>query len=127
MAVPHRDVVLTYMRYLGLRLNSKKSVLFPLQRTTFLGVEWDSTIMQASLSPARIQSILSAIGKIRLSQAVTVKHFQRLLRFMASASNLIRFKLLGMRPLQWWIKTKGFPRGATHSASSGLRAGVYVP
>ncbi len=30
------------MKELGLRLNAKKSVLSPLQRTTFLGVEWDT-------------------------------------------------------------------------------------
>ncbi len=37
-AVRHRDVVLAHMKELGLRLNAKKSVLSPLQRTTFLGV-----------------------------------------------------------------------------------------
>ncbi len=43
---------------------------------------------------------------------VTVKHFQRLLGLMAAASNVIPFGLLYMRPLQWWLKTKGFsPRG----------------
>ncbi len=29
------------MKVLGLRLNAKKSVLSPLQRTTYLGVVWD--------------------------------------------------------------------------------------
>ncbi len=33
MAVRHRDVVLAQMKELGLRLNAKKSVLSPLQRT----------------------------------------------------------------------------------------------
>ncbi len=47
MAVRHRDVVLAQMKELGLRLNAKKSVLSPLQRTTYLGVVWDSTTMQA--------------------------------------------------------------------------------
>ncbi|KAL0148085.1 hypothetical protein M9458_056625, partial [Cirrhinus mrigala] len=50
----HRDVVLAHMKELGLRLNAKKSVLSPLQRTTYLGMVWDSTRMQARLSPARI-------------------------------------------------------------------------
>ncbi len=49
--VRHQDVVLTHMKDLGLRLNGKKSVLSPLQRTTYLGVVWDSTAMQARLSP----------------------------------------------------------------------------
>ncbi len=48
LAVRHRDVVLAHMEKLGLRLNAKKSVLSPLQRTTFLGVIWDSTSMQGA-------------------------------------------------------------------------------
>ncbi|KAL0168374.1 hypothetical protein M9458_036596, partial [Cirrhinus mrigala] len=61
VAVQHRDVVLTHMKELGLRLNAKKSMLSPLQRTTYLAVVWDSTTMQARLSPARIESILTAV------------------------------------------------------------------
>ncbi len=38
LTVQHRDVILTHLKKLGLRLNANKSVLFPLQRTTFLGV-----------------------------------------------------------------------------------------
>ncbi len=108
LAVRHRDVVLAHMKKLGLRLNAKKSVLSPLQRTTFLGVIWDSTSMQARLSPARIESILSAVKRIRLGQSLTVRQFQRLLSLMAAASNVIPFGLLHMRPLQWWLRTKGF-------------------
>ncbi len=37
-AVRHRDVILAHMKELGLQLNAKKSVLSPLQRTTFLGM-----------------------------------------------------------------------------------------
>ncbi|CAM4672887.1 unnamed protein product [Leuciscus chuanchicus] len=61
MAVRHRGVVLAHIEKLGLRLNSKKSVLLPAQRTTFLGVNWDSITMQARLSPARISAILTAV------------------------------------------------------------------
>ncbi len=48
MAAEHRDVVLVHMKVFGLRLNAKKSVLSPLQRTTYLGVVWDSTTMPCS-------------------------------------------------------------------------------
>ncbi len=112
LAVRHRDDVLAHLEKLGLRLNAKKSVLSPLQRTTFLGVIWDSTSMQARLSPARIESILLAVKRIRLGQSLTVRQFQRLLGLMAAASNVIPVGLLHMRPLQWWLRTKGFsPRG----------------
>ncbi|KAI2663175.1 Transposon Ty3-G Gag-Pol polyprotein [Labeo rohita] len=111
-AVRHRDVVLAHMKALGLRLNAKKSVLSPLQRTTYLGVVWDSTTMQARLSPARIESILTAVKRVKEGLSLTVKQFQQLLGLMAAASNVIPFGLLYMRPLQWWLKTKEFsPRG----------------
>ncbi|KAI2644186.1 enzymatic polyprotein [Labeo rohita] len=112
MAVQHRDVVLAHLKELGLRLNAKKSVLSPLQRTTYLGKVWDSTTMQARLSPARIESILTAVMRVTEGRSLTVKQFQRLLGLMAAASNVIPFGLLYMRPLQWWLRTKGFsPRG----------------
>ncbi len=107
-----QDVVLAQMKELGLRLNAKKSVLSPLQRTTYLGVVWDSTTMQARLSPARIESILTTVRRVREGLSLTVKQFQILLGLMAAASNVIPFGLLYMRPLQWWLKFKGFsPRG----------------
>ncbi len=79
LAVWHRDVILAHMKELGLRLNAKKSVLSQLERTTFLGVAWDSTSMQARLSPARIESILSAVNRIKLGLSLAVKQIQRLL------------------------------------------------
>ncbi len=112
MAVRHRDVILAQMKELGLRLNAKKSVLSPLQRTTYLGVVWDSTTMQARLSPARIESILTTVRRVREGLSLTIKQFQILLGLMAAASNVIPFGLLYIRPLQWWLKSKGFsPRG----------------
>ncbi len=38
----HRDTVLRHIYSLGLRMNAKKSVLLPFQRTVFLGVNLDS-------------------------------------------------------------------------------------
>ncbi|KAL0183522.1 hypothetical protein M9458_019218, partial [Cirrhinus mrigala] len=73
---------------------------------------WDSTTMQARLSPARIESILAAVKRVKEGRSLTVKQFQQLLGLMAAASNVIPFGLLYMRPLQWWLKSKGFsPRG----------------
>ncbi len=59
-----------------------------------------------------IESILSAVKSIRQDQSLTVRQFQRLLGLMAAAANMIPFGLLYMRPLQWWLRTKGFsPKG----------------
>ncbi len=64
-AARHRDVVLAHMKQLGLRLNAKKSELSPVQRTTYLGVVWNSTTMQARMSPARIESIFTSVKRVR--------------------------------------------------------------
>ncbi len=106
------SVVLAHIKVLGLRLNAKKSVLSPSQRTTYLSVVLDSTTMQARMSPARIESILTEVKRVKEGQSLTVKQFQTLLSLMAAASKVIPIGLLYMRPLQWWLKTKGFsPRG----------------
>ncbi|KAI2664367.1 enzymatic polyprotein [Labeo rohita] len=113
------------MKELGLRLNGKKSVLSPSQRTTYLGVGWDLTTMQARLSPARIESILTAVTRVKEGRSFTVKQFQRLLGLMAAASNVIPFGLLYLRPLQWWLRTKGFsPRGNPFRTIKVMRRGL---
>ncbi len=68
--------------------------------------------MQARITPAQIESIVTAVARLKEGQSLTVKEFQRLMGLMAAASNVIPIGLLYMRPLQWWLKTKGFsPRG----------------
>ncbi len=95
-------------------LDEGGGIAFSATEDTFswLGMAWDSTSMQARMSPAREESILSAMKSIRLGQSLPVKQFQRLLGLMAATSKVIPFGLLYMRPLQWWLRTKGFsPRG----------------
>ncbi len=72
MAVRNRDVVIAHMKVLGLRLNTKKSVLSPVQRTTHLGVVWDSLTMQARKTPAWIESILTRVARVKEDQSLTV-------------------------------------------------------
>ncbi len=64
--------------------------------------------MQARLSPARIESILATVKRVREGQSLTGSSFRDLLGLMAAASNVIPFGLLYMRPLQWWLRTTGF-------------------
>ncbi len=58
--------------------------------------------MQARFSPARIESILTAVTRVREGLTFTVKQFQNLLGLMAAASNVTPFGLLYIRLLQWW-------------------------
>ncbi|KAL0175449.1 hypothetical protein M9458_027779, partial [Cirrhinus mrigala] len=81
------------------------------KRTTYLGMVWDLTTMQACLSPAWIESIFAAVIRVKEGRSLTVKQLQQLLGLMEAASNVIPFGLLHMRPLQWWLKTKVTPRG----------------
>ncbi len=111
------------MEELGLRLNAKKSVLFPLQRTTYLGVVWDSTTMQAHMSPARIESILTAVVRVREHRSLTVKQFQKLVGLKAAVSNVIPFDLLYMRPPTVVAQDQGvFPEGKSASHDQGHAA-----
>ncbi len=89
----------------GLKLYAKKGVLSPLQRITCLSVVWDSTTMQARLSPARFESILTTVKRVKKGRSLTAK------QTAGSDGGCVQlgyFGLLYMRPLQWWLKPKGF-------------------
>ncbi len=115
----------------------KKSVLSPVHvrilqymwpHLTSVGVVWDSTTVQACLSPAQIESILMAVQRVREGQSLTVKQYRKLLGLMAAASNVIPFGLLYMRPLQWWLRTKGFsPRENPFRMIKVTCGGTLVP
>ncbi len=67
----HRDIVLHHIHSLGLRMNAKKSVLFPSQQTVFLGVHLDS-IQMARLAPARISNFAACLARFMLGHHVSV-------------------------------------------------------
>ncbi len=100
----HRDIVLGYIHSLGLRMNAKKSVLLPSQRTVFLGVRLDSVQMQARLAPARIPVLTACLARFKLGHHVSVGTCRRLLGLMAAASPVLPLGLLHMRPFLWWLK-----------------------
>ncbi len=90
----HRDIVLHHIRSLGLRMNAKKSVLFPSQQTVFLGVHLDSVQMQARLAPARISNFAACLARFKLGHHVSVSTCRRLLGLMAVASPVLPLGLL---------------------------------
>ncbi len=61
----HREISLRHIRALGLRTNTKKSVLTPSQQTVFLGVHLDSVQMQARVPPARISSFNACLARFK--------------------------------------------------------------
>ncbi len=87
----------------------RKSVLSSLHRFTYLGVVWHSTTMQARLSPARIESILTVVRRVREGLSFTVKQLKKLLGLMAAVSNLIPFGLLYMVAQDQGVLPEGKP------------------
>ncbi len=104
LMIRHRDIVLAHIHSLGLRMNAKKSVLLPSQRTVFLGVRLDSVQMQARLAPARIPDLTACLARFKLGHHVSVGTCRRLLSLMAAASPVLPLGLLHMRPFLWWMK-----------------------
>ncbi len=100
----HRDIVLRHIHSLSLRMNAKKSVLFPSQRTVFLGVYLDSIQMQACLAPARMSNFTACLACFKLGHHVSVGTCRRLLGLMAAASPVLCLGLFHMRPFLWWMK-----------------------
>ncbi len=100
----HRDIVLRHIHSLGLRMNAKKSVLFPSQRTVFLGFHLGSVQMQARLAPAWISNFTACLARFKLGHHVSVSTCHRLLGLMAAASPVLPLELLHLRPFLWWMK-----------------------
>ncbi len=123
-----RDIVLRHIHSLGLRMNAKKSVLLPSQRTVFLGVHLDFIQMQARLAPARISNFTACLARFKLGRHVSVGTCHRLLGLMAAASPVLPLGLLHMRPFLWWMKElRLHPPDRTHFLSrQKLRPGEWM-
>ncbi len=76
----HRDIVLRHIHSLGLRMNAKKSVLLPSQRTMFLGVHLDSIQMQACLAPARISNFTACLARFKLGRRCLCRYLPQAVR-----------------------------------------------
>ncbi|KAK3569625.1 hypothetical protein QTP86_002587 [Hemibagrus guttatus] len=118
MAASHWDVVLAHMRSLGLRINPEKCVLSPSQRTTLLGVIWNSTTMWACPSPARVASILLALNAVQLDQSLSVTEAQFWLRGPGfhphrHPVDAIRVRRGGLRTLLMWTRPRFLALGPT--------------
>ncbi len=103
----HRDIVLHHIHALGLRTNTKNSVLTTSRQTVFLGIYLDSVQMQACLAPARFSSFNACLAHFKLGNHVSVSTFRILLGLMAAASSVLPLGLLHMRPFLWWMRLLG--------------------
>ncbi len=78
-------VVLAHLQKLGLTLNSKKSCLTPTRVVTYLGLNLNSVIMRASLTPQRQSVLKECLYEFLKKDHVTVRLGRRLLGLMAAA------------------------------------------
>ncbi len=91
---------------LSINTNLQKSVLLPLQHTTFLGVIMASLTMRVRLSPTLVQSLQTYLKQFKTGLLVHVGLCLRLLGLMAAASLVVQLRLLYMRPFHWWTKSQ---------------------
>ncbi len=105
--IRHRDSLLLHLCALGLCLNGQKRVLAPVQQPIFGGDCLDSTLMQACLAPAWVESIQSCLARFRLGRRVSVGLCCRLLGLMVPASLVIPLRLLHIRLLELLFEPLG--------------------
>ncbi len=98
-----QGLVLSHLSQLGLRVNWEKSKLWPMQRISFLGMEFG--FGQSDSAPhAGTRSVgVELLEYIQEQDAAPLKQFQRLLGHMAAAAAVTPLGLLHMRPLQHWL------------------------
>ncbi len=92
-----QGLVLSHLSQSGLRVNWEKSKLLPMQRISFLCMEFGFGQSDSA------QSVLNCLNTFKNRTAAPLKQFQRLLGHMAAAAAVTPLGLLHMRPLQHWL------------------------
>ncbi len=121
----HRDLVLSHLSQLGLRVNWEKSKLSPMQRISFLGMELDSVNQTARLTQEHAQSVLNCLNTFKSRMAVPLKQFQRLLWHMAAVVAVTPLGLLHMSfNTGSMAESRGGHGRAARCGSKSLQPGV---
>ncbi len=124
----HRDIVLCHSHSLGLRMNAKKSVLLPSQRTMFLGVHLDSIQMQACLAPARISNFTACLARFKLGRHVSVGSLPQAARPHGSGLSCVAPRVASHEAIP--LVDKGAevtPHCTSHSPYQGVARLLSIP
>ncbi len=107
-----------HLSQLGFLVNRGKNKLVPMQRISFLGMEFDSVSQTARLTQERAQSVLNCLKTLSGRTAVPLKLFQRLLGHVAATAAIVP---LGC---SIWdrLSTGWVPRLLTDVSATGLGA-----
>ncbi|KAF7252362.1 Protein P [Varanus komodoensis] len=95
---------------LGLRINTEKSSLLPMQTLTFIGALLDSTLGKAFLPRDRQQVLVRHIHRMRQDGMIPAKSIQRILGHMASSVAGVPHTRLQLRPLQFLFNKMFHPQ-----------------
>ncbi|XP_077395323.1 uncharacterized protein LOC144031774 [Festucalex cinctus] len=95
--------LLSHVARLGIRVNLPKSSLVPSQRTDFIGVTLDTTVMRAHPSPHRVDDVLRLLAHFRGGRLLPYVAYLRLLGKLTSMTAVVPLGLLTLRPLQRWL------------------------
>ncbi len=123
-----RDIVLRHIHSLGLRMNAKKSVLLPSQRTLFLGVHFDSIQMQARLAPARISNFYSMSGPLQAGPACLCRFMRQAARPHGSGLPCVALRVASHEAVPLVDKGAEFtPHCTSHSPYQGVARLLSTP
>ncbi len=106
VSTSHKNLFLSHLCCLGLRVNFAKSILSPSQRVSFLSTVIDSVQMTATVSAERATTIQSHAAFFKEGNARPLKAFLKMLGLMTAATPVLQLGLLRMRPFQFWLKQR---------------------
>ena len=95
-----RDSLIWLLQNLGFIVNWEKSELTPCQKIEFLGLTINSALMEVSLSPEKIQKILTKCKSVLTPEKVTIQEVASLLGLLNSSREAIVPTTLYVRQMQ---------------------------
>ena len=103
LACKQRDYLLQVLWYLGWLVNWKKSILALLQRTEYLGAEYDSLLLKAFPTQERWLKIQKVIGHFLTLKTAPAKAWCQILGLLTSTQDFTPMGQLAIRPLQFHL------------------------
>ena len=109
VARQHVRELLSLCHSLGIVINDEKSDLVPSQSATYLGMTIDTVAAKVFPTLARVEKFLSVAEQFLTVVVPPVRLWQVLLGHLSSLEKLVPHGCLGMRALQWYLKTHWSP------------------
>ncbi|XP_043992827.1 uncharacterized protein LOC122842751 [Gambusia affinis] len=105
-AADHTTLLSKHMLDLGFKINVEKSILFPCQRISFIGLFLDSAQARVKLTEERVKSLVNCMSLFYRGSFVSPRLCRRLLGLMASVLDVVPLGRLHMRGLQRWVASQ---------------------